>query len=146
VHHSNRRQSGWQVLTRRGVTLIEANLITVVDDDESIRDSIRMLLRSVGHRVATFNSAAELLLDSGVLKQTECLILDVRMPGMGGLELQRRLNAARSRIPIIFVTAYQDEIPRQQAIAAGAADFLCKPFEPNMLLGAVQAALQGREA
>jgi two-component system response regulator FixJ len=120
-------------------------MITVVDDDESVRDSIRMLLRSVGHRVATFNSAAGLLLDSGAIKQTACLILDVRMPGMDGLELQRRLNAARSRIPIIFITAHPDEFRQQQAIAAGAIGFLCKPFEPNMLLGAVQAALQGRE-
>jgi FixJ family two-component response regulator len=119
-------------------------LISIVDDDESIRDSTKALLRSVGHRVATFASAAELLLDSGAIRQTECLILDVRMPGMDGLELQRRLNVGRSRIPIIFVTAHDDEIRRQQAIAAGAVDFLRKPFEASTLLAAVRAALSGR--
>ena len=130
---------------KRGVTLIEANLISIVDDDESVRDSMKILLRSVGHRVATFTSAAELLLDSVALKKTECLILDVRMPGMDGLELQRRMNAAHSCIPIIFVTAHDDEIRRQQAIAAGAVDFLCKPYEASTLLAAVQGALSGRE-
>ena len=119
-------------------------MISIVDDDESIRDSTKALLRSVGHHVATFASAGDLLLDSDAIRRTECLILDVRMPGMDGLELQRRLNVARSRIPIIFVTAHEDENRRKQAIEAGAVDFLRKPFEASTLLAAVRASLGGR--
>ncbi len=122
------------------MTLNEVSLISVVDDDESIRDSTKTLLRSVGYRVATFESA-ELFLDSGAVEETECLILDVRMPGMDGLELQRRLKAADSGVPIIFVTAHDDRTKRRQAIEAGAVDFLGKPFEARALVVAVQTAL-----
>ena len=119
-------------------------MISVVDDDESIRDATRTLLRSVGYTVGIFTSA-EHFLDSGALGQTECLILDVGMSGMTGLDLQRLLKSADSGVPVIFVTAYDDKAKRRQAIEAGAVDFLCKPFEASALVAAVQTALTGRE-
>lgn len=119
------------------------SLISVVDDDESVRDSTRTLLRSVGYKVATFASS-ELFLESGTLRDTECLILDMRMPGMGGLELQRRLKASDVRVPIIFVTAHGDRTNRQLAMGAGASDFFQKPFAATELIGAIKAALRTR--
>jgi len=118
-------------------------MISVVDDDESIRDSTKTLLRSAGHQVTTFASG-ELFLDSGAVAETECIILDVRMPGMDGLELQRRLNASNAGVPIIFVTAHDDATSRRSAIEAGAVDFLSKPFEANALVATVQTALARR--
>jgi CheY-like chemotaxis protein len=117
-----------------------ANLIAVIDDDESIRDSVKALLRSAGHRVQTFESA-ESFLNSGTAKETGCLILDVRMPGMNGPELQIRLSAGNSCIPIIFITAHYDGSLRDRVIQAGALDLLRKPFAPNALLSMVQTAL-----
>src|SRR3984893_11844758 len=117
--------------------------ISIVDDDESIRRATRALLRSVGYQVETFPSA-ELFLESGALRETDCLVLDVRMPGIDGLELQRRLNAAESLVPIIFVTAHDDRTHRKKAIDAGAVDFFRKPFDANAFIGAIQVAL-GRE-
>lgn len=114
--------------------------ISVVDDDESIRDSTRTLLRSAGYTVATFSSA-ELFLDSSGPAETRCIILDIRMPGMNGLELQRRLKASPTKVPIIFLTAHDDARSRRMAMEQGAADFLCKPFDPNTLLAAVETAL-----
>jgi FixJ family two-component response regulator len=118
-------------------------LISVVDDDESVRDSAKTLLRSVGYQVAIFASG-EQFLDSGMLSETECLILDIRMPGMSGLELQRRLNLSQSRVPIIFVTAHHDKANRQQAIDGGCSGFLQKPFPANDFLGAIEKALRNR--
>jgi FixJ family two-component response regulator len=118
-----------------------ASLISVVDDDESVRDSTRTLLRSVGFKVSTFESS-ELFLESGALGDTECLILDMRMPGMGGLELQRRLKASDARVPIIFITAHGDRTNRQLAMNAGAADFFQKPFAASDLIGAIRTALK----
>jgi CheY-like chemotaxis protein len=114
--------------------------ISVVDDDESIRDSTRTLLRSAGYEVATFASG-ELFLDSGSLTETECIVLDVRMPGMDGLELQRRLNESQAGVPIVFLTAHDDARSRRLAMDGGAVDFLCKPFEANTLVTAVEAAI-----
>ena len=114
--------------------------VSVVDDDESIRDSTRALLRSAGYQVATFESA-EKFLDSGSIAGAECIVLDIRMPGMDGLELQRRLNAFGSGVPIIFLTAHDDARSRRLAMDGGAVDFLCKPFEANSLVTAVQTAL-----
>ena len=119
------------------------DLIVVVDDDKSVRNSVKTLLRSAGFRVETFESA-ETFLESGAAAETGCLILDVRMPGMGGLELQVRLHDANTQVPIIFITAHDDGELRQQAIQAGAVDMLHKPFVPRMLLSTVQTAL-GRE-
>ena len=118
-----------------------ANVISIVDDDESIRAATRTLLRSVGYRQVRTFASAELFLNSGALLDTGCLILDVRMPGIDGLELQRRLNAVASRIPIIFVTAHDDSTNRRRAIEAGAVAFLNKPFEANVLVAALREAL-----
>jgi FixJ family two-component response regulator len=128
----------------RRLAIPEVSLISVVDDDESIRAAMDTLLRSAGHRVETFASA-ELFLDSGALRETECLILDVYMPGMGGLELQRRLNSAPCGVPIVFLTAHDDGTNRQQAMDAGAVAFLRKPSDPSFLLATVQAALDGQK-
>ena len=117
------------------------SLISVVDDDESIRDSTRTLLRSAGYEVATFESG-ELFLESGRLPQTRCLVLDIRMPGMSGLELQRRVNLSDSSVPIIFVTAHGDKANRKLATDAGASEVFQKPFSGNAFLTAVDTALK----
>jgi CheY-like chemotaxis protein len=121
----------------------DGTMISVVDDDESIRDSTKTLLRSAGYQVVTFASA-ELFWDSGAIHETECIILDVRMPGMDGLELQQRLNASHAGVPIIFVTAHDDAGSRRLAIEAGAVDFLIKPFEASALMTTVDTALTRR--
>lgn len=118
----------------------QSPLVSIVDDDESVRDSIQSLLRSAGMRAGVF-STAEDLLDAGQLEDAACIILDIRMPGMSGLQLQRRLADDGYRIPIIFVTAHADEDVRHQALEAGASAFLSKPFDPGGLLDSVQAAL-----
>src|SRR4051794_19520929 len=100
-------------------------VIAVVDDDESVRKAIKRLIKSVGLRVEDFASAEEYL-ESGRSFDPVCLVLDVRLPGMSGLELQRRLVASNRRIPIIFVSAHSDG--REHALNAGAIDFLHKPF------------------
>jgi FixJ family two-component response regulator len=123
------------------MNFLDLGKISIVDDDESIRRSTKALLRSVGYEVEIFASA-ELFLESDALRQTECLVLDVRMPGIDGLELQRRLNEAKSHVPIIFVTAHDDRSHRRTAMAAGAADFFRKPFEANAFVAAIQAALR----
>ena len=116
-------------------------LVSVVDDDESVRDSTNTLLRSAGYRVATFESG-ELFLESDTLSETECLVLDMRMPGMDGLELQRRLSISDAGVPIIFVTAHDDKRSRQLAIDGGASDFFQKPFPASKFLDAVRTALE----
>jgi FixJ family two-component response regulator len=115
-------------------------LIAIVDDDDALRNSLDNLLRSVGFRVQGF-SAAEAFLQANQAHETACLILDVRMAGMNGLELQRQLVAANWRIPIIFVTAYADDDARAHALAAGAVAFLYKPCREEELLNAIEAAL-----
>jgi FixJ family two-component response regulator len=117
-------------------------LVCIVDDDASMADSTRFLVRSFGFRAQAFLSAQEFL-DSGLVAETSCLILilDLRMPGMDGLELQRNLASANRRVPIIFISARANEKERIQAIAGGAVDFLLKPFSEDALLNAVQAAL-----
>lgn len=122
-------------------TRLNDTLISVVDDDESIRDSTRMLLRSAGYEVATFESG-ELFLKSDAVIFTGCLILDIRMPGMNGLELQRLLNLSDAGVPIIFVTADYDGNGRQLAMDAGARDFLEKPYVASELLAAIRTALR----
>ena len=117
-------------------------LVCIVDDDASMADSTRFLVRSFGFRAQAFLSAQEFL-DSGLVAETSCLILilDLRMPGMDGLELQRNLASANRRVPIIFISARANEKERVQAIAEGAVDFLLKPFSEDALLNAIQAAL-----
>jgi len=115
-------------------------LISIVDDDDSLRNSLDNLIRSVGFRTQGFPSA-EAFLRSNQARDTACLILDVRMPGMSGLELQRRMLASKWRIPIIFITSHADGDARTRAIEAGAVDFLYKPFCEENLVKAIDAAL-----
>ncbi|HSE87830.1 MAG TPA: response regulator [Candidatus Binatia bacterium] len=118
-------------------------LISVVDDDDSVRESLRGLMRSVGFAVAVFASAEEFL-SSDDLRNTDCLILDVRMPGMNGLDLQRELGEAHHQIPVVFVTAHGDEEMRQRALNGGAVDYLLKPFSEEALLNAIDSALKSK--
>ena len=118
----------------------EIPLIAVVDDDAAIREAIQSLLRSVGLRAAVFASAEDFL-QSGQLQATACLILDVRMPRMSGIELQQQLATAKCPMPLIFITAHGDQETRARALRAGAVAFLDKPFSDEVLLRAVQAAL-----
>ena len=118
----------------------DAPLVCIVDDDASIADSTRYLVRAFGFRAEAFLSAEEFL-NSSLVEETKCLILDVRMPGMDGLELQRYLATASKRIPIVFVTAQANESERRQAMAGGAVDFLRKPFGEEALFAAIQAAI-----
>ena len=115
-------------------------LISVVDDDDAVRESLRALLRSVKFMVEVFASAEEFL-RSDRARETDCLILDVRMPGTSGLELQRHLVASHAEMPIIFITAHGDEELRLRALNGGAVDYLLKPFSEEALLTAVQTAL-----
>ena len=116
-------------------------LISVVDDDESVRRSTRLLIESHGFQVATFPSA-EAFLASEKRHDTACLILDVQMPGISGLQLQTRLAHDGNSIPIIFITAHGDEKMRLQALRAGAAEFMAKPFNDEVLLESIRVALE----
>jgi FixJ family two-component response regulator len=114
--------------------------ISVVDDDESILDSTRQLLRSAGYKVSTFASA-EAFFESASVERSECVLLDLKMPGMDGLEVQRRLIGSGTRVPIIFISAHDDAGTKKRAIQAGAVDFLHKPFEAGGLLATIKTAL-----
>jgi FixJ family two-component response regulator len=116
-------------------------LISIVDDDDSLRGSLENLIRSAGFRAQGFSSA-EAFLGSNKMQEAACLILDVRMPGMSGFDLQRQLAAVASHLPIIFVSAHADDDPQAQALAAGAVAFLYKPFYEEELLNAINAALK----
>ena len=118
--------------------------ISVVDDDESVGEAIKSLLASLGFRVEVFNSAEDFL-NSARLTDSACLIADVRMPGMNGLQLQRFLNTAQCWIPIVFISAHDDGEARSRALEAGAVDFLRKPFSEDALLSAITRALETRE-
>jgi FixJ family two-component response regulator len=118
-----------------------AKSVAIVDDDDSMRTALDGLLKAVGFPARAFASAEEFL-KSGHQHQTSCLIADIRMPGMSGLELQAHLNAERCRIPIIFITAHGDAKMRMQALRAGAVEFLSKPFDEEVLLESVRAALE----
>ena len=115
-------------------------MVAIVDDDESIRGALHGLMKAAGFTARAFASAEEYL-NSGEQKRTACLIADIRMPGMSGLDLQSKLNQDRIRIPIIFITALGDEKMRMQALRAGAVEFLSKPFDDDALLDTVRAAL-----
>ena len=119
-------------------------LVAIVEDDESYRLAVQRLLKSAGFSAQSF-ACAEEFLDSGCQRETGCLIADIRMPGMSGLDLQAKLNADHCPIPIIFVTAHGDEKMRLQAMRGGAVKFLAKPFDGEILLEGVRAAL-GSEA
>ena len=119
----------------------KTKLVAVVDDDDSMRGALQGLLKAVGLPSQAFASAEEFL-NSGQQHQTACLITDIRMPGISGLELQAKLNAAHCRIPTIFITAHGDAQMRMQALRAGAVEFLAKPFDDEALLETVRAALE----
>ena len=128
------------VLDSIAVSMISVSLISIVDDDESVRESLEGLLRSAGFRVVAFALATDFL-NSQALDATDCLILDVRMPGMSGPELQRKLIASQHSIPIVFLTARGDEAVCARVLADGAVDCLLKPFNEDALLNAVNATL-----
>ena len=119
----------------------KVHLISLVDDDESIRRTMTLLIQSFGFQAAVFDSA-ESFLKSRQLHQTSCLIVDVQMPGMNGLQLQRYLASSGYKIPIIFVTAYENKESRQQAMQAGAVAFLGKPFSDELLLATLRTTLR----
>ena len=116
-------------------------LISVVDDDESVRESLPDLLREFGFDAQTFSSAEEFLASESVA-DTNCLVLDVAMPGMSGPDLQQELKTREQSIPIVFITAARDATVRTRLIAQGAVECLFKPFEPTDLLEALNAALR----
>ena len=119
-------------------------LISVVDDDHSVRESLARLIRSVGFSVQVFGSAEEFL-SAGQGREADCLILDIRMPGMNGLELQRELSATDRDLPVIFITAHaSDEEVRARAIGAGAVDYLLKPLKEEEVLKAIDMALSSK--
>ena len=117
-----------------------ASVIAIVDDDELTRSALHGLLRAAGLPSLAFASGGEFL-NSGEQERTACLIADIRMPGMSGLELQSKLNEDHHRIPIIFITALGDEKIRMQALRAGAVKFLTKPLDHGVLLESVRTAL-----
>ena len=120
---------------------VNPKMIAIVDDDELMRAALQGLLKSVGLPAKVFASAEEFL-HSGAQRETACLIADIRMPGMSGLELQAKLNAERCCIPTIFITAHGDAKMRLQALRAGATEFLTKPFNDEVLLDNVRAAIE----
>lgn len=117
--------------------------ISIVDDDSWARDGIRELVESLGYQAFAFASA-EQFLESNLLDKTTCLITDVQMPGLSGLDLQRELCSKGYRIPVIFITAYPDERRREYAIGAGAMGFLTKPFDERSLIDCLRLAVADR--
>jgi FixJ family two-component response regulator len=120
--------------------MAESPLIAIVDDDESVRDALTSLLHAVGWQAEAFASA-EAFLQSGQVHTTACLLLDVRLPGLSGLELQRQLHSSQTRLPVIFLTAHGTEAMRAQTLQAGAVAFFAKPFSDTALLEAIHTAL-----
>ena len=124
-------------------------MISIVDDDESVREATDALVRSLGYAAATFASAEEFL-DSDRVHAASCVIADVQMPGLSGIDLQHRLLAQGVQVPIIFVTAFPDERTRKRALDAGAIDFLSKPWSDEQLISCLDMALghaeQNRQA
>jgi FixJ family two-component response regulator len=119
---------------------LKEKMVAIIEDDESYRVAVQRLLKSAGLSVQSFDSA-EAFLNSGQQRETGCLISDIRMPGMSGLELQSKLNSDHCPIPTIFITAHGDEKMRLQAMRGGAVKFLAKPFDGEILLEAVRVAL-----
>src|SRR5258705_1266222 len=125
----------------KGKKMSEDIVVSIVDDDASVRRSTRRLLRSSGFRAEAFASAEEFL-ESKSAAKTACLILDLRMPGMNGLELQRRLTQNGDPVPVIFLSAHASEEDERSALRAGAVQFLRKPTSKEALLGAIRDALE----
>jgi FixJ family two-component response regulator len=120
----------------------QALVVVVVDDDESVRESLPDLLREFGFTVLTFSSAGEFLA-SDALDRARCLVLDVVMPGMSGIDLQKELKSRGSKLPIIFITAQKDEAIRKRVLDQGAVDVLLKPFSDTALRDALSKATGG---
>jgi FixJ family two-component response regulator len=116
-------------------------MISIVDDDESVREATKGLVRSLGYTAATFASAEEFL-SSGRVRDTSCVIADVQMPGLSGIDLQGQLAAQGLALPVIFITAFPDERTRRRAIDAGAVDYLSKPFSDEQLVSCLEVALR----
>jgi FixJ family two-component response regulator len=137
------RPSGIDAAPEKNQILSFAPVISIVDDDASVRDAMNGFVRSLGYVAATFRSAEEFLC-SERLNDTSCLIADVQMPGLSGLELQGHLIAKGHTLPMIFVTAFPEERIRMRALKAGAFGFLSKPFEEEILIDCLNKAL-GRD-
>jgi FixJ family two-component response regulator len=116
-------------------------MISIVDDDESVREATKGLVRSLGYAAATFASAEEFL-SSDYVRDTSCVIADVQMPGLSGIDLQRQLVAQGLALPVIFITAFPDERTRRRAIDAGAVEYLSKPFSDEQLVSCLDIALR----
>jgi len=125
--------------------LPQVPVISIVDDDESVREATKGLVRSLGYTAATFESAEEFL-ESGRMRDTSCIITDVQMRGVSGVELQSRLIADGYRLPMIFITAFPEAPIRARALEAGAFGFLSKPFNDEHLIGCLDRALKSRDA
>jgi FixJ family two-component response regulator len=123
---------------------VNAPVISIVDDDESVREATKSLVRSLGYHAETFSSAEEYL-GSGRLYETSCLIADVQMPGMSGVDLQARLMASGHRTPVIFITAFPEERICARAMTAGAYGFLSKPYKDDQLIECLDKALRDGE-
>jgi FixJ family two-component response regulator len=119
----------------------EIAVISIVDDDKSVRAALERLMRSLGHNVSTFGSAEEFL-ESEQVHDTSCLITDLQMPGLNGIDLQSRLNAQGHRIPVIFITGHPEDNVRARAMNAGAVAFLAKPVRARSLIECIEKALQ----
>jgi FixJ family two-component response regulator len=115
-------------------------LIAIIDDDESMREAIKGLVRSLGYRADAVGSAQEFL-GSRLVRRTSCVIADMQMPGMTGLELYQRLSTSANPVPTILITAYPDDSVRERALSAGVVGYLSKPFEENDLLACIRSAL-----
>ena len=131
---------GIEVVQPTEAVICSSSMISIVDDDRIVREAMGDLVQSLGYEVATFESA-EHFLESGSLAETRCLITDVQMPGLDGLELQRRLLAEGHSTPVIFVTAFSAGSSRRRAMEAGAVGFLSKPFHEDSLIKCVESAL-----
>jgi FixJ family two-component response regulator len=118
-----------------------SQIVAIIDDNELVRTALEGLMKSVDISALAFGNAEEFLV-SGRTHDIACLIVDIRLPGMSGLELQSKLNAERNRIPTIFITAHGDDQVRAHALRAGAVEFLTKPFDDETLLQSVRVALE----
>jgi FixJ family two-component response regulator len=115
-------------------------VVAAVDDDRRVRESVQSVLESAGYEAVTFESA-EAFLDSGVLSNVTCVLADVRLPGLDGIELQRRIRSARPTMPVVFITAHDDDDIRQRALRDGAFAFMVKPFDGGELLELIARAV-----
>src|SRR5262250_2902980 len=138
---SSTAEHPWVMKSEQGKRTGERSLVSVVDDDESVRESLPDLLSEFGFAARAFSSA-DAFLSSDCVHKTRCLILDVMMPGMTGLDLQQELTRRGQEIPVIFITALKDEALRARAFKQGAVKFLNKPFSDTALLDALNVALQ----